>query len=108
LQIEIAGVYVALGYPDLAVGAAYKALLLVDAFDDESDEYHDEVVGDLINNITRQPIRLRFSVIHDHPTIYARYQPENMESDDEGMNIVPEPQADELEIWVKQWWGPKV
>jgi hypothetical protein len=36
-----------LGYPDLAAGAAYKALLLVDAIDDESDEFHDAAVGDL-------------------------------------------------------------
>ena len=36
-----------LGYPDLAAGAAYKALLLADAIDDESDEFHDAAVGDL-------------------------------------------------------------
>jgi hypothetical protein len=34
-------VYLLLGYPDLAAGSAYKALLLTDAVRDDSDEYHD-------------------------------------------------------------------
>ena len=36
-----ASTYRTLGYPDLAVGDAYKALLLVDEISDESEEYHD-------------------------------------------------------------------
>ena len=38
-----------MGYPDLAAGAAYKALLLADAIADESDEFHDAAVGDLLD-----------------------------------------------------------
>lgn len=36
-----------LQYPDLAAGAAYKALLLSDALQDEDDEYFDDVVDTL-------------------------------------------------------------
>ena len=36
-----ASTYRKLGYPDLAAGDAYKALLLVDEISDESGEYHD-------------------------------------------------------------------
>jgi len=40
-----AALYNALGYPDLAAGAAYKALLLLDAVEDESDERHEDAVN---------------------------------------------------------------
>ena len=43
--LDLAECYRALHYPDLAAGAAYKALLLVDAIGDESDEYHDRAVA---------------------------------------------------------------
>lgn len=46
-HIKLASYYQLLGYPDLAVGAAYKALLLADAIQDESDEYHDVAVNAL-------------------------------------------------------------
>ena len=34
-----------LGYPDLAAGYAYKALLLIDEILDDSGEYHQEALG---------------------------------------------------------------
>jgi hypothetical protein len=36
--------YAALGYPDLAAGEAYMAILLVDEIRDSSGEYHEEAV----------------------------------------------------------------
>lgn len=36
-----------LGFPDVAAGAAYKALLLADAIEDESDEYYEAANSDL-------------------------------------------------------------
>ncbi|KAK5171762.1 uncharacterized protein LTR77_003398 [Saxophila tyrrhenica] len=42
LYLSIARTYQTLGYPDLAAGAAYKALLLSDAIRDDSDEYHEQ------------------------------------------------------------------
>lgn len=46
-HIEASKHYRLLGYPDLAAGTAYKALLLSDALNDESDEYHDAAIEDL-------------------------------------------------------------
>ncbi|KAF2863453.1 hypothetical protein K470DRAFT_262191 [Piedraia hortae CBS 480.64] len=46
LYIYSAHVYLALDYPDLATGEAYKALLLADAANDESDEYHSVATAD--------------------------------------------------------------
>ena len=45
LHLILSHTYIDLFYPDLAAGAAYKALLLCDALRDEADEYH-SVAGD--------------------------------------------------------------
>lgn len=42
-RINLAKAYKSLGYPDLAVGDAYKALLLVDEVAEEG-EYHEEAL----------------------------------------------------------------
>ncbi|KAI5926582.1 Wd tetratricopeptide repeat domain-containing protein [Camillea tinctor] len=44
LYLERALVYADLGYPDLAAGDAYRALLLTDEVRDESFEYHDRAL----------------------------------------------------------------
>lgn len=40
-----ASCYERLGFPDLAIGDAYRALLLTDEVQDESGEYHEQVVA---------------------------------------------------------------
>jgi hypothetical protein len=47
LYIERATVHSDLGYPDLAAGDAYRALLLADESSDESFEYHEQAVDSL-------------------------------------------------------------
>lgn len=47
LYIDLANQYLDLAYPDLAAGAAYKALLLSDAVADEGDEFHDQALASL-------------------------------------------------------------
>ena len=42
LYLDRARCYQDLGFPDLAAGDAYKALLLIDEAQDESGEYHDQ------------------------------------------------------------------
>ncbi len=44
LYMLLAQQYLDLAYPDLAAGAAYKALLLSDALQDEGDEFHERAV----------------------------------------------------------------
>lgn len=54
-HIALANAYIPLGYPDLAAGAAYKALLLSDAVQDESDEYHEQATDALDEFVTSTP-----------------------------------------------------
>lgn len=44
-----------LGFPDLAAGAGYKALLLADAIEDDSDEYYDAANSDLSDFVSTLP-----------------------------------------------------
>ncbi|KAI1078463.1 hypothetical protein F5B20DRAFT_582379 [Whalleya microplaca] len=47
IYIKRAVIYADLGYPDLAAGDAYRALLLTDEVLDESFEYHTQALGSL-------------------------------------------------------------
>ncbi|KAI9839128.1 MAG: hypothetical protein M1819_003121 [Sarea resinae] len=47
VYLSRANAYERLGYPDLAAGDAYRALLLTDEVQDESGEYHEEVTAAL-------------------------------------------------------------
>ncbi|KAK8212335.1 hypothetical protein IWZ01DRAFT_570045 [Phyllosticta capitalensis] len=54
LRLQVADLYRFLGYPDLAAGEAYKALLLVDEVLDESGEYHEDAWDTAAQDILRQ------------------------------------------------------
>jgi hypothetical protein len=59
VYLELASTYLLLGYPDLAAGSAYKALLLTDAVRDDSDEYHDQAYQAFAHVISRVPAETR-------------------------------------------------
>lgn len=59
VYLELASVYLLLGYPDLAAGSAYKALLLTDAVRDDSDEYHEQAFEVFAQVISRIPAETR-------------------------------------------------
>lgn len=63
LYLILAIDFLGIGYPDLAAGAAYKALLLSDALDNEAEEYHDEASDSLKAVIQMQPLEERIDVI---------------------------------------------
>lgn len=63
LHVVIAVDYLGLGYPDLAAGSAYKALLLSDALDNDAEEYHDEACESLKITIQEQPLEERIKII---------------------------------------------
>lgn len=44
-RLHLAQLYQELGYPDLAAGEAYLAILLLDEIEDESGEYHTEALA---------------------------------------------------------------
>ncbi|KAF2214556.1 hypothetical protein CERZMDRAFT_110186 [Cercospora zeae-maydis SCOH1-5] len=62
-HVLIASEYLGLGYPDLASGAAYKALLLSDALENDAEEYHDEACEALKTVIQGQPLEDRIKII---------------------------------------------
>jgi hypothetical protein len=51
LYLERAVVYSDLGYPDLAAGDAYRALLLTDEVADDGFEYHDQALESLLMRV---------------------------------------------------------
>ena len=51
LYLERAVVYSDLGYPDLAAGDAYRALLLTDEIANEGFEYHEKALGSLKSHV---------------------------------------------------------
>lgn len=59
VYLELATVYLLLGYPDLAAGSAYKALLLTDAVRDDSDEYHEQAYEIFAQIFSRIPAETR-------------------------------------------------
>lgn len=59
LYLERATVYSDLGYPDLAAGDAYKALLLTDEVCNESFEYHEQALESLRPYTAKPPDVLR-------------------------------------------------
>ncbi|KAF7191290.1 hypothetical protein HII31_07313 [Pseudocercospora fuligena] len=65
LYLFIAVQYLDLGYPDLAAGSAYKALLLADALDDDSEEFHEEASSSLKFTIQGQALEERIKIIRN-------------------------------------------
>ncbi|KAF2157671.1 hypothetical protein K461DRAFT_284205 [Myriangium duriaei CBS 260.36] len=59
LYLEQADSFQRLGYPDLAAGAAYKALLLNDAINDDSDEYYQNAISGFASSCIQLPVELR-------------------------------------------------
>lgn len=108
LCYQIGQAYVDLGYPDLAAGSAYKALLLMDAFKDESDENHERVVRDTFDNVRSQPLHLRMTVAKTNPEISSRLSPNTLRRTKSGAWVVPPPKMDELNMWVSRRWGLNV
>ncbi|KAF2142052.1 uncharacterized protein K452DRAFT_358520 [Aplosporella prunicola CBS 121167] len=58
-RLQVAELYRALGYPDLAAGEAYRVLLLVDEVLDDSGEYHDQALETAIEELSSKSAILR-------------------------------------------------
>lgn len=77
-RIRLAEAYKHLGYPDLAAGDAYKALLLVDEIV-EDGEYHDEVLEAALEDRGRSNTKHEAKVNgEDETTNWAMRQSESM------------------------------
>lgn len=83
--------YERLGYPDLAAGAAYKALLLKDAIDGPAEEYHDQATESMQTIVDSQPEAERKHLLG--------YQ-ENVASNDEVAQMT------EIQLWMHFLYAP--
>lgn len=96
LYIFTAAEYLGLGYPDLAAGAAYKAMLLSDALNDEADEYHEVAEDSLKFSIQQIAIGDRIKLIKSA-----------MEVDENGpVNAARDSTLDvELDLWLQSHYN---
>lgn len=103
IYIHLSEVYGGLGYPELAAGAVYKALLLIDAILDE-DEYCEEAIAAVSDSIRSQSYSVRCEVLESHPNLRSTLQ--QATSDSEASSS--EPDDEEVLVWVKERYAVQV
>ena len=89
--------YLQLGYPDLAAGEAYKALLLSDAVRDTSDEFH-EVAFESLRTVISQ-VRLEERIALLKTELGTSLVNDAQERPDEEQDV-------ELDIWLREHYLP--
>ncbi|WPG98991.1 Hypothetical protein R9X50_00179300 [Acrodontium crateriforme] len=99
LYIVFASTYLQLGYPDLAAGEAYKALLLSDAVRDSSDDFHEPAFESLRDVISLIPLEERIALLKTE--LGTSLSNANREE--------PEDQEDvELDVWLREHYLPLI
>ncbi|TKA66124.1 hypothetical protein B0A55_09699 [Friedmanniomyces simplex] len=96
IRLLTAQKYLQLGYPDLAAGEAYKALLLCDAVRDPSDDYHQMAAPQLREFIQQVPVAERLRQLKCDPDGVQELPPG---SSGEVMDF-------ELDLWVRYHYLP--
>ena len=89
--IYLAIQYQRLGYPDLAAGSAYKALLLKDALDEPAEEYHDQATESMQVVVDSQPEERRKRLLDS--------QTNNLSNDEDA-------QMTEVQLWMQHHYAP--
>lgn len=102
LRIKLARSYQLLGYPDLAAGESYKALLLIDEVVDEAGEYHENALEAAKELIKHFPGHERTERAADYLEICERLQ---SSKDDHTSSIDVEVEDDEAAVWAKTCWS---
>jgi hypothetical protein len=91
VYIYLAGLYERLGYPDLAAGSAYKALLLKDAIDEPAEEYHDQATESMQVVVESQPKEKRKRLLDS--------QTNDVSNDEDA-------QMTEVQLWMHYHYAP--
>lgn len=108
LYSRIASAYVDTGYPDLAAGAAYKALLLIDNLEDEDNEFYDVAFLALAESISKESLPARCERLKGHPELQeSLFHPEHAQKDDEGYVTFPVGEG-EVHIWASEEYSRRV
>lgn len=103
IYVTLAQSYAELGYPDLAAGAVYKGLLLIDAILDE-DEYSEEASAAVSDSIRSHTDELRSEVLKDHPDLRTSLR----QASPDGVASLSEPTEEEVMVWVRERYAPQV
>lgn len=108
LYSRIASAYVDTGYPDLAAGAAYKALLLIDNLEDEDNEFYDVAFLALAESISKESLPTRCERLRGHADLQeSLFHPEHAQKDDEGYVTFPVGEG-EVHIWASEEYSRRV
>ena len=105
---RIASAYVEAGYPDLAAGSAYKALLLIDQLDDEDAEFYEPTFLSLAESISKESLLSRCEALEKHNDLQSSlFHPDCAQKNDEGCAIFPV-SAEEVQVWATERYSQKV
>lgn len=103
LRLQQAELYRALGFPDLAAGEAYRALLLVDEVLDESGEYHEQALEDITEEVARKPASVRAELAQEHAAKFPDAS-QRLAECTESKECDVEVEEDEACLWAQTVW----
>ncbi|KAF9638342.1 hypothetical protein BFW01_g9239 [Lasiodiplodia theobromae] len=104
LRLQVAELYRALAFPDLAAGEAYRALLLVDEVLDESGEYHEQALEDIQEEIAAKPASFRFYLAHKHSDRFLELSQRLSDFQHSEEKCDVEVEEEEASLWAQTLW----
>ncbi|KAH7052246.1 hypothetical protein B0J12DRAFT_68283 [Macrophomina phaseolina] len=104
LRLEVAELYRALAFPDLAAGEAYRALLLVDEVLDESGEYHEQALEDIVAEIAEKPASFRAALAQEHGDKFPEAAQRLADYKESNGTCSVEVEEDEACLWAHTLW----
>lgn len=108
LYSRIARAYENVGYPDLAAGAAYKALLLLDNLGDEDNEFYDVAFISLAESVSKESLPSRCEALAKHPDLQkSLFHPDHARKDEDGYPTFPVLQEEVL-VWAQENFAREV
>lgn len=108
LYTKLSFAYITAGYPDLAIGAAYKALLLIDVINNEDEEYYEQAMTSLAQSISKEPLPRRCGILEKHPDLQRyMFHPDYAERDDENFAVFPV-NGEEVLVWANEKYAHDV
>ncbi|OMP82493.1 hypothetical protein BK809_0006803 [Diplodia seriata] len=104
LRLQVAELYRALAFPDLAAAEAYRALLLVDEVLDESGEYHEQALEAVQEEIASKPASFRCELAQRHADRFPGVSQRLNGLNDLEEKCDVEAEEDEAFLWAQTLW----
>lgn len=99
LYSRIANAYENVGYMDLAAGAAYKALLLLDNLGDEGNEFYEQAFISLAESVSKESLSSRCEILAKYPELQkSLFHPACALKDEQGYETFPVVE-EEVKVW---------